>query len=115
MSVGCTRVLLATGTPPDPFTVLRGHSPPVIEGGLIHVLRVGVIFAFARSAMPVLQTLVRVRQLASSPRKAQWRRARNGSVARLFPLGRPRAPPHQRIASWGFCRRSRAVVLKIRA
>src|SRR5258705_46071 len=51
MSVGCTRVLLATGTPPDPFTVLPGHPPPVIEGGLIHVLRGGAIFAFAWSGI----------------------------------------------------------------
>ena len=51
------------------------------------MLRVSVIFAFARSAMPVLQTLVRVRQLASSPRKAQWRRGGNGLAASLFPFG----------------------------
>src|SRR5947208_13072239 len=85
MSVGCTRLLLATGRPPDPFILLRGHSPPVIDGGLIHAVRVSVIFAFARSAMPILQTLVRVRQLASSPRTVQWRRRRNGFAASSFP------------------------------
>src|SRR5882757_6762721 len=94
MSVGCTRVLLATGTPPDPFTVLRGHSPPVIEGGLIHALPVSVIVAFARSAMPVLQTLVRVRQLASSPRKVQWRPSQKRLSSPVVPIwvGREHRP-----------------------
>src|SRR4029077_7930875 len=60
MSVGCTRLLLATGAPPDHFSSVRGHSPPVIGGRLINMLlpRVTVIFPFARSAMPVLHTLV---------------------------------------------------------
>jgi hypothetical protein len=97
MSVDCTRLLLATGAPPDPFAVLRGHSPTVIEGGLIHVLRVGVIFAFARSAMPVLQTLVRVRQLASSPRKVQWRPSQKRLSGPVVPIwvGRERRPARE--------------------
>jgi len=74
MSVGCTRLLLATGAPPDHFFVSRGHSPPIIGGRLIHMLRVTVIFAFARSAMPVLQILVRMGQLASYLSNLQCRR-----------------------------------------
>src|SRR5437879_5111807 len=87
MSVGCTRLLLATGPPPDPFAVLRGHSPTDTEAGLIRALRVRRIVALSRSAMHVLQTLVRVRQLASSPRKAQGRGGGNGSTGWLFLFG----------------------------
>src|ERR1700748_2815081 len=87
MSVGCTRLLLATWARPDRLVVLRGHSPPLIGGRLIHMLRVTVIFAFARSAMPVLHTLVRgVRQLASSICEAQWRRDRKRGSGFVVPI-----------------------------
>src|ERR1700760_1792628 len=88
MSVGCTRLLLATGAPPDPFTVLRGHSPPIIGGRLIPMLRVTVIFAFARSAMPVLHTLVRgASACLISPQDAMAPGRKNGSAASSFPFG----------------------------
>src|SRR5690242_2771701 len=99
MSVGCTRLLLATGTRPDHFVVLRGHSPPVIGARLIHLPRVPVIFAFARSAMPVLHTLLR--GCVSLPHLSARRNgaaAGNGATASLFPFGlaADAAPPEDR-------------------
>jgi hypothetical protein len=88
-----------TGTPPDRFVVSRGHSPPIIGGRLIHMLRVTVIFAFARSAMPVLHTLVR--GCVSLPHLSARRNGAataNGAAASLFPFGldADAAPPEDR-------------------
>src|SRR6266480_269064 len=99
MSVGCTRLLLATGGPARSVSSARGHSPPMIGGRLIHMLRVTVIFRLARSAMPVLQTLMEgaeacliCAQRAMAPTQKRFR----GLVVPL-PLGRARHTPESPI------------------